>query len=248
MRVPARAVRPAPSWLLDVPFAHRGLHDDGIPENSLPAFEAAVAAGYPVELDVALSRDGAPVLVHDATLERVAGIDRRVDELTADELAAVGLGGTDIGVPTLPEALAVLTEVPAMIEVKQLRPVAGRLERVVAGVLDEHPGPVCVASFNPSTLRWFRRHRSRTVRVLTASPYIEVRLPRVLIRRLAELRDLPSVEPAAVSYDLAALPATPTDRWRDAGGALIAWTVTDEEGLARAQRVADNHIFEHVRP
>jgi glycerophosphoryl diester phosphodiesterase len=34
-----------PSWLVDVPLAHRGLHGDGVPENSLPAFAAAATAG-----------------------------------------------------------------------------------------------------------------------------------------------------------------------------------------------------------
>ena len=159
MRIPAGAVRPAPSWLLDVPLAHRGLHGDGVPENSLPAFEAAADAGYGVELDVSLSRDGVPVLVHDLRLTRIADDDRRVDELTAAQLAAVRLQGSDEGVPTLPEALRLLTDVPVMVEIKQLRPVAGRIEKVVAPILDDHPGPCCVASFNPSSLRWFRRRR-----------------------------------------------------------------------------------------
>jgi glycerophosphoryl diester phosphodiesterase len=246
--VPAGAVHPAPDWLVDIPLAHRGLHEEGVPENSLPAFAAAAEAGYGVELDVSLSRDGAPVLLHDARLTRVAGDDRRVDTLTAAELAEVRLQGTDVGVPTLPEALGLLTEVPVMVEVKQVRPIAGRIEKVVAEVLDDHDGPFCVAGFNPATLRWFRRRRSRFVRVLTASPLIELPIPRIVLRRLAELRDLPSVEPAAVSYDLDALPSPVTDRWRAAGGALITWTVTDEAGLAKAREVADNHIFEHVRP
>ena len=41
-------------------YAHRGLHNikQAIPENSLPAFKAAIAAGFGVELDVQLSSDG----------------------------------------------------------------------------------------------------------------------------------------------------------------------------------------------
>jgi hypothetical protein len=49
-----------PSWLVDVPLAHRGLHGDGVPENSLPAFAAAAAAGYGGELDVARRGAGPP--------------------------------------------------------------------------------------------------------------------------------------------------------------------------------------------
>ncbi len=248
MSVPSEAVDTAPSWLREVPFAHRGLHAQGTPENSLPAFEAAAREGYGVELDVLLSRDGVPVVHHDTRLSRVAGRNGRVNELTAAELGALGLDGTDIGIPTLTAALDVLSDVPVMVEVKQIRPRGGRLERTIAAMLGEHPGPCCVASFNPASMRWFRRHRPNLVRVLTASHRLEVRMPRVILRRLAELRDLPSVEPAAVSYELGGLPNPATERWRAAGGALLAWTVTTEDELQRARRLTDNVIFEGIRP
>ena len=52
-----------------VNHAHRGLHtkDKTVPENSLPAFRAAAEAGYGVELDIQLSRDGQVVVFHDDT-------------------------------------------------------------------------------------------------------------------------------------------------------------------------------------
>jgi glycerophosphoryl diester phosphodiesterase len=238
----------APSWLRDVPLAHRGLHGPGIPENTVPAFAAAAERGYGSELDVFLSRDEVPVLLHDASLQRVAGLAARVGDLTAAELARVGLGGTDIGVPTLEQALAVMQDVPVMVEIKQARPRAGKLERLTAEVLDRHPGPWCVASFNPSSVRWFRRHRPDAIRVLTASPYLDGKLPKPVARRLAELRDAPSVQPHAVSYDLEGLPCAATDRWRERGGLLVTWTAVGQAGLDHAREVADNVIFEDVLP
>ena len=92
--------------------AHRGVWGDA-PENALPAIEAARAYDM-VEIDVQLSADGVPVLVHDPTLDRTAGLPARVDALTAARLAAVslraGLGGPDAAmtphrVPTLEEGL-----------------------------------------------------------------------------------------------------------------------------------------------
>ena len=69
-------------WL----YAHRGLHNKGdAPENSLRAFERAVQAGYGVELDVQLSRDGIPVVFHDDTLNRVCGVEGRVRDYTYEE-------------------------------------------------------------------------------------------------------------------------------------------------------------------
>ncbi len=53
-----------------IAFAHRGGVDGGHPENSLAAFADALARGAAVESDVRLSRDGDPVLVHDAHFRR----------------------------------------------------------------------------------------------------------------------------------------------------------------------------------
>lgn len=237
-----------PGWLREVPLAHRGLHDDAIPENSLAAFAAAAAGGYGVELDVMLSRDRVPVIFHDPTLERLAGRADRIVDLTVAELATVSLGGTREQVPTLAAALLQLREVPVMVELKQTSLRVGDLESAVARLLDVHAGPWCVASFNPASLRWFRRHRPGATRVLTAGRLDGAKLPRVLRRRLAELQDLPSVAPHAVSYDLAGLPNVPCDAWRSRGGVLVAWTADSPAALVRARGLADNVIFEHVRP
>ena len=54
------------SWLACRPIAHRGLHDEKYPENSLPAFIAAAENNYPIELDVQLSADDVIVVFHDS--------------------------------------------------------------------------------------------------------------------------------------------------------------------------------------
>ncbi len=238
----------APSWLAEVPLAHRGLHDRERPENSLPAFAAAAAAGYGVELDVRLSADRVPMVCHDGDLERLTGVAVRVGELPATELARLRLLDTPSHVPTVAETLATLGDAPAMVELKQPGLRAGELERRTAAVLAEHPGPWCVASFNPGSVRWFRDHQPEAVRVLTASPLDGSRLPAVVRRRLGALRDLPSVLPHAVSYDLAALPAPAPARWRRSGGVLVTWTAVGDAEVQRARTLADNVIFEHASP
>jgi glycerophosphoryl diester phosphodiesterase len=79
---------------------HRGASALAV-ENTLRAFELAIEHGLDfAECDVHLSRDGELVVVHDADLARLAGVPRRVDELTAAELAALDLGAGQ-GVPRL---------------------------------------------------------------------------------------------------------------------------------------------------
>jgi glycerophosphoryl diester phosphodiesterase len=127
-------------------LAHRGDWRRA-PENTIPAFLAALAVPGcdGVELDVRLSRDGVPICNHDVTLQRVHGIDRRVDELSADELETVG-------VPTL---AATLESIPrrAFLDV-ELKGDPGRaaFEALVAG---RGPGleRAVVSSFEAATLR-----------------------------------------------------------------------------------------------
>lgn len=57
------------------------------PENTLSAFEAAIAAGADgIEFDVRMSRDGVPVVIHDETLYRTSGVRRRIADMTLDQL------------------------------------------------------------------------------------------------------------------------------------------------------------------
>jgi glycerophosphoryl diester phosphodiesterase len=81
------------------PVAHR--------ENTLDAFRAAVAAGADmIELDVRRTSDGVPVVVHDPTLERLWGMTRRITDLAADDVRA-------LGIPDLAQALA---EIPPTVQ------------------------------------------------------------------------------------------------------------------------------------
>ncbi|MEU9092694.1 glycerophosphodiester phosphodiesterase [Streptomyces sp. NPDC048428] len=81
--------------------AHRG-DPYRVRENTLPSVRSALERGADaVEIDVRVTRDGVPVLLHDATLERLWGHDLRLDRLTHQELTELTAGG----VPTLREAL-----------------------------------------------------------------------------------------------------------------------------------------------
>lgn len=234
----------APSWLRDVPLAHRGLHGDGVPENSLAAFAAAAAAGVGVELDVQRSRDGIPVIAHDIDLARVGADQRLVADLTAAELAAVRLAGSDRGVPTLGEALAVLADVPVMIEIKNRTSAATLLEPAVATAVAGHPGPLCVASFNPRSLAWFTDNAPEVPRVQTAGPLHDAPIPGLLRWSLRTLRWLRRVRPCAVSYDIAGLSHPAVAAYRATGGCVVTWTVRTAAQLATARARADNVIFE----
>lgn len=143
--------------------AHRGASAD-YPENTLVAFRAAAEAGADiVELDVRLTVDGIPVVLHDADLSVTTDGRGPVDELTLAEvkrLDASGGRGPRQEVPTLAEALDVIGRSGRGIdlEIKSLGGAdAARQDLLEASlaVLEsaDFPGPVLVSSFNGLTLQ-----------------------------------------------------------------------------------------------
>ena len=153
-------------------YAHRGLWDDGVPENSLPAFARAAEAGFAIELDVQLSKDGVVMVFHDYTLTRMCGEDVKLSALTAAELGTKRLKGCDAYIPTLAEVLAVVDgRVPLLIELKGESSDAA-LCAPVAALLDAYQGPFVIESFNPILLRWFKKNRPLVLRGLLSTNLI----------------------------------------------------------------------------
>lgn len=226
-------------------MAHRGLVDPALPENSLTAFAASVAAGVGVELDVHATRDEVAVVVHDRDLERLTGAPGRVDRLDAADLAARPLLAGEEAIPTLRDALDVIAgRVPVMVEVKSHGARAGAVERATLAAVDGYAGPVCVASFNPATVRWFRQASPDLPVGQTAGPMRDVPIPAPLRSALARLAGNPLTRPHFVSYDVRGLPAPAVSRWRERGGPVVAWTVRTPAQLRLAEAHADNVIFE----
>ena len=148
-------------------YAHRGLHtNDGcVPENSLAAFRAAAQAGFGVELDIQFTADWQIVVFHDNNLKRMCGIDRRVDELTYEELRQLRLLDGDQPIPLLSEVLSVLNGATLLCEFKTMRHITDTsLCQAALPLLENYSGAVCIESFNPFMVRWFRKHAPHYIR------------------------------------------------------------------------------------
>lgn len=158
-----------PALLLPPVIGHRGAAALA-PENTLAGIRLAAKGGVRwVENDVRLSADGVPVLSHDATLERMAGIDRAVSSLTAAELGRIAVPGPFSGnfasetVPTLEAALALgrALRIGVNVELKAARVRNRALVHAVARTLDDARGAggptVMVSSFRFALLREMRR-------------------------------------------------------------------------------------------
>jgi glycerophosphoryl diester phosphodiesterase len=140
-----------------VRFAHRGLHNESIPENSLGAFRLAVEGGFGIELDVHAAADGVPVVFHDGTLERMVGIEGKISDYTSAELSEMRLLGTDEKIPLFSEVLSLIGgKIPLLVELKQDGDEVGVAE-AAAALLRDYEGDYIVESFNPFTLAEFAK-------------------------------------------------------------------------------------------
>lgn len=139
--------------------AHRGWMAR-YPENTLAAVMAAINAGGEfVEIDIQLSRDGVPVLLHDATLKRTTGLPGSVFDYSVDALAL--LEGCDIA--RLSEVVAAVgkqPEVTLFVEVKDESVAHFGLEKTVEAVIHaigEGIGQCVVIAFDERVLTYARQ-------------------------------------------------------------------------------------------
>lgn len=156
-------------------FAHRGLFDNTcyIPENSLLAFQKAIDYGYGIELDVQLTKDKVPVVLHDYDLKRVSGENMQISSLTFEELSAYKLFNSSESIPSLKEALELIDgQVPLMIELKVGLSYSETCQKV-ANVLKSYKGQYCIISFSPLALQWFKEQMPRVIRGQLSSNFFK---------------------------------------------------------------------------
>ena len=241
-----RLRRPAAADLVKVPYAHRGLHGEGVPENSLPAFRAAVLSGVGIELDVQLTADGEVVVFHEESLLRMTGEEGSLFSRTYEELSALRLGESEERIPTLREVLDLVAgRVPILVEIKPDHAVTSLCKKTAA-LLDGYAGDYMIESFHPLAVHWFRRHRPQVIRGQLSGRLFEKgkRKPvhfllQNLLFNFIALPDFIAFDyrhKFRYSYSLCVLFHRPY---------TLAWTVTDKEAL-HASRGFDGVIYESL--
>jgi glycerophosphoryl diester phosphodiesterase len=242
------ALAPAPdpgrvAGLTDTPFAHRGLPGAGRIENSRAAFEAAIAAGHGIELDVQASADGEAIVIHDCELERLTGVQGKVAARTTAELGAIALAGTDQMLRPLTETLRLVRgRVPLLIELKAPDRHVGPLCNAVRRALEGYGGRVGVMSFNPEVGRWFARHAPHLARGLVVTEARKKGWRGRLERHLFLWR----ARPDFLAYDIRDLSSPFATRQRARGLPVLTWTVRTPDERARAATHADQIIYEAI--
>ena len=146
-------------------YAHRGLHGNGVPENSMTAFKLAVEKGYGVELDVQMTKDKQLVVFHDGNLKRVCGVDGFVKDYTYEELKQFRLCDTEERIPLFYDVLMALKDTDLICEIKgdNGNKCYELCEKTYYSLLN-YKGRFCIESFSPYLVKWFRKKHPEIIR------------------------------------------------------------------------------------
>ena len=234
------------SWLVEKYVAHRGLHDEESPENSLSAFEKAIEKGYVIELDVQQIADGTVVVFHDTSLSRMTGQDGYLKNLITEDLSACYLEGTKETIPTFQQALDLINgRTPIIIEVKNTLKV-GSLESATLEILKNYKGQFAIMSFNPYVLSWFKENAPEILRGQLSAFFKKDKLSLVKKVVLKKMLLNKVAQPNFIAYEAEHLPNRYVRKFNNLP--LLALTVRSQEEYIRVVKYCDNIIFENFEP
>ncbi|WP_312871088.1 glycerophosphodiester phosphodiesterase [Streptomyces lonarensis] len=212
MTAPVAGAEPRPVLAI----AHRGdpFHH---PENTVASFRSALDAGADaVELDVRLTRDGVPVVLHDPGLKRIWGHDRPVRELTLAEVAEA----CDGAVPTLRQALAATFPRLTLIDLPE--PDVDTAREAVATVREDGSMGRVRYCGDPAALRTVREHDSAADIALTW------KLPTPIRRSL-----LADIAPSWLNLRFGLVDRRLVERAHERGYLVGAWTADTRRTMRR---------------
>lgn len=234
-------------------YAHRGLHNDQKPENSMSAFRAALEHGYGVELDIHLMKDGSLAVIHDASLQRTAGADVRIEDLTAADLGDYHLQNTLETIPLFQDVLSLFAgQAPLIVELKCVDNNHAALCEAVCKMLDDYQGSYCMESFDPRCILWLKKHRPDIIRGQLSENWLKVKnfhLPWILKFVLATHMGNFLLQPDFIAYKYADRKIFGTDICRKLWGVQgVSWTIKTQENLETAEKENWIPIFEGFVP
>jgi glycerophosphoryl diester phosphodiesterase len=234
-------------------IAHRGA-SAAAPQNTLSAFKRAIELGADgVELDVHLSADGVPVVIHDFTVDATTDGSGRVADMTLAQLKQLDAGSyfdpafAGERIPTLEEVLkAIGSRLFLNIELKTTSLRDNGLERAVAALVERHSADhrqrsgsrVLLSSFNPISLHRAKRIAPHLPVGLLYAPDLPLPLRRAWLAFLAR--------PEARHPEHSMVNARYMAWARQRGYRVNTWTVDDPAEMRRLVALGVDGIITNV--
>lgn len=236
----------------EVYIAHRGLFDNHSEwtENSLPAFQRAVDAGYGIELDIQLTADHQMVVFHDGNLKRMCGVDKMVYECTYEELCRYTLLDSQQRIPLFRDVLEVIGgKVPLIVEVKSEGDWK-ETTRTMAEMMKGYRGVYCMESFHPLAVAWYRDNCPEVIRGQLSTNYFKDEPKRSVWERFVLTNLLMNwrARPDFIAYNHKHVDQFSYRVCRLFGVENVAWTIKNQKELEQAKRVFQVLIFDSFIP
>jgi glycerophosphoryl diester phosphodiesterase len=244
-----RAVDESMAWLRDHPIAHRGFHDGSIPENSIPAFEAAISKGLCIELDVRRSSDGKLIVFHDDNLSRMTGHNAFVHKTPYSVIRSLKLAGSEQRIPLLEEVLALVEgKAPLLVEVKK-HDKAGEADvvRILREYKEKFNAKVAIQSFNPLVVKNIKKLSPEFFCGLLSSNFKGRKIFRLYKAAIKNARLFFIAKPDFISFEINSFPNKRISKFRKSGLLVLGWTVMTPEEVEKAKGLCDNIILEKTR-
>lgn len=233
-------------------YAHRGLHDANLPENSMGAFRAALEGGYGIELDLHLLADGNLGVMHDSSLKRTAGADIRMEDLTTAQLKDYHLGGTGETIPTFQQVMELFDgKAPMIIELKVVDGNYAALAAKTVEMLEGYKGLYCIESFDPRAIYWLKKNHPDIVRGQLTENHFKSgsKIPAALKFVLTHQLENFLTQPDFVAYKFADRKTLSNFLTRKLWGVQgVSWTLRSREEFDTAVKEKWIPIFEGFRP
>lgn len=232
-------------------YAHRGLHSEGVPENSMAAFRAALEGGYGIELDVHLLKDGNLAVMHDSDLLRTTGCSGKMEEMTTADLKNYHLDGTEETIPEFREVLELYAgKAPLVVELKVSGGNYAALTETACAMMDSYKGVYCMESFDPRCLLWLKKNRPDIIRGQLSENYFATKNKLHFILKLILSKNLGNflTKPDFVAYRYRDRKSTLSNRLCLRRMAGVSWTVVTQEEFDTAVQEGWIPIFEGFHP
>lgn len=233
-------------------YAHRGLHDEKLPENSMAAFRAALEHGYGIELDIHLIKDGNLAVMHDTSLKRTAGADINITELTVEELKNHHLNGTEETIPAFQEVLELFAgKAPLIIELKADGNNHRELVAAAVKAMEGYEGAYCMESFDPRCIYELKKNYPHIIRGQLTEDYFRTgnKLPPVLKWALKNQALNFMTRPDFVAYNFRDRKTLSNAIVRKFWGVQgVTWTLKTKENFDDAISDGWIPIFENFKP
>jgi glycerophosphoryl diester phosphodiesterase len=249
----------APSWLVERPIAHRGLHESasGVIENTLGAAQAAIAGGFAIECDIQLSADGEAIVFHDETLDRLTNATGPVAARSVAEIAKIRIKGSDDAPPTFAAFLnTVGGRTPIICELKSRFDADWRIADRAAALAAAYAGPLAFKSFDHDLVAYLRLLRPHMappggpcpIGLLAQGSYDDPEWAFLSAQQKRDWTDFDHYDlarPDFLSFNVDDLPHKIPFLVKELTGApIMVWTVRTAEQREAAHKWADQIVFD----